>query len=168
MSFLFHTFAGLSGLFFLLLAFAFGLQAVQVRSGRGINAEDVGLLLLFGVTQGSMAVLNFLAGLNVGRGKRRKLCIAASILNLLPFMSCFYWTGLPLGIYGLVVLLTAEAQIVFQRVADGLTLSEALDERKQTARIAREDDATEIDVNGDWDQGGPPPKDKSKDKEEWH
>ncbi|MGH7146202.1 MAG: hypothetical protein ACREJ2_18970 [Planctomycetota bacterium] len=110
---------------------------------------------------GTVVVLNILAGVNIGRGTRWKLCLAAAIANLIPLLSCCYALGIPLGVYGLVVLLMPESKLIFQRVAAGApyleTVRQVEREFRRPGRPRRNEPGAggdeEMDVDGGWDEG---------------
>ncbi|HTL52943.1 MAG TPA: hypothetical protein VL860_10240, partial [Planctomycetota bacterium] len=108
--------------------FLFVGAATGPGSGPGGPPFPIYLMGLFylcpGILTLAVLVLNVMAGNNIAKARRRNLCIAAAIANLIPFLSCCYIVGIPLGVYGLVILFNAQTVQIFKHVERGVPFSE--------------------------------------------
>lgn len=148
------------GAFFLAYVGCFSLAAVA-PTPRGGPPFPVWVLILifggFGLLIVTNAVMNLRAGVLYPRLTSRSLLIATAIYNCVPFLSCMYVLGIPVGIYSLVILFSNDGIRAFERVAAGTPAEKVLNARAGAGR-GRDgdwDNNTDTDVeveDGDWDE----------------
>lgn len=94
---------------------AFAGQTEAFRTGQMVGGVTATVLAFTAFVVGPLTIA---AGLRMRKGTSYTLCLVAVVANMIPCYNtcCCGLLGIPIGIWGLIVLLDADVKASFQRV----------------------------------------------------